>query len=205
MSEDDRRDLIARQHRALYGNESSLYMPDGSSTRPVTQDARVLTGTSGSHGPSPMNYEAYGTSAPNGPDATAQPSMMSGNHARSRSNSNSSPVTTQNAFAMYDSNSQSNIPTSSSSPGASPTRAGVKQAAGGGVAPIGTRPLHAKRSTPPVPSPLNHGYGRGGNDRSQSSASNPATSGGEKPPGLGWGGGHTGGPWGNKAQASVWG
>jgi len=25
MSEDERRDLIARQHRALYGNESALY------------------------------------------------------------------------------------------------------------------------------------------------------------------------------------
>lgn len=206
MSEEDRRELIARQHRALYGNDSSLYMPDGSSSRPVSQDARVAAGAAPPHhGSSPMNYDAYGapTSAP--PDGSVQPPPMGGGQARSRSNSTSSPAGNQTTFAMYDNNQQAGNPTSSSSPGTSPTRGGAKAPGSGGVAPIGTRPMHAKRNTPPMPSPLSHGY-TGGNERSQSSASNPTTSGPEKPSGLGWGGNHSSGPWGsNKAQASVWG
>ena len=204
MSEEDRRELIARQHRALYGNDSNLYMPDGSPSRPVSQDARVLAGASVPHGTSPMNYDNYNT--PTGaPDMSVQGAPMGAGQPRSRSNSTSSPAGNQNAFGKYDAAQQTVNPTSSSSPGASPTRSGAKPPGSAGVAPIGTRPMQTKRNTPPMPSPLGHGYG-GGNERSQSSASNPATSGPEKPSGLGWGGGHNSGPWGsNKAQASVWG
>ena len=206
MSEEDRRELIARQHRALYGNDSSLYMPDGSSARPISQDARVMAGPPGPHGASPMNFEGYGppggTGAPTAEGPPAGPTL--GATSRSRSNSTSSPAATQNAFAMYDNNPQGGNPTSSSSPGASPTRSGAKPAGAGGVAPIGTRPLQTKRNTPPMPSPLAHGYS-GGNERSQSSASNPAAPGAEKPPGLSWSANANNGPWGNKAQASVWG
>ena len=206
MSEEDRRELIARQHRALYGNESNLYMPDGSTSRPVSQDARVLAGAPlPHHGSSPMNYDAYGAPSSAPPDSSAQPPSMSAGPPRSRSNSNSSPAGNQNAFAMYENNQQGGNPTSSSSPGASPTHGGSKAPGSGGVAPIGTRPMQAKRNTPPMPSPLSHGY-TGGNERSQSSASNSATSGPDKPSGLGWGGNHNSGPWGsNKAQASAWG
>ncbi|KAL9089490.1 MAG: hypothetical protein Q9159_002530 [Coniocarpon cinnabarinum] len=206
MSEEDRRELIARQHRALYGNDSNLYLPDGSSARPISQDARVMAGAPG---PSPMNYDGYG--APPGSGGVGADGNASGAGAmlgqpRSRSNSTSSPAANQNApFAMYESAPQTSNPTSSSSPGASPTRGGSKPALSGGVAPIGTRPLHAKRNTPPMPSPLSHGYA-GGNERSQSSASNPTASGAEKPPGLGWGNNTNNGPWGNnKTQAPVWG
>lgn len=205
MSEEDRRELIARQHRALYGNESNLYIGDGPPSRPISQDARVLAGATGPHTSSPMNYDAYGAATSTAPDGVPQGPSIGGGQPRSRSNSNSSPAQTQNTFAMYDSNQPAGNPTSSSSPGASPTRGGTKVPGSGGVAPIGTRPLQAKRNTPPMPSPLGHGY-TGGNERSQSSASNPATSGQEKPSGLGWGGNSSSGPWGsNKPQASVWG
>lgn len=187
MSEEDRRELIARQHRALYGSDSNLYVGDGSSPRPV--DAR--TG---------LPFDGYGPPTSQGPDAAVVAAQ-----ARSRSNSTSSPAANQGQFAMYEGN-----PTSTSSPagGESPTRAGTK-IPGGGVAPIGTRPAHSKRSTPPNPSPLGFGFtGDKGaaNERSQSSASNPTTTSAERPTGLGWGGGSSQAPWGsNKMQAPVWG
>jgi len=58
MSEDDRRELIARQHRALYGDNSSLYNADGS--RAQGQDVRV---PSGGRGPSPLAYDPFGAQA----------------------------------------------------------------------------------------------------------------------------------------------
>lgn len=58
MSEEDRRELIARQHRALYGDNSSLYNADG--TRAQGQDARV---PSGGRGPSPLAYDPFGAQA----------------------------------------------------------------------------------------------------------------------------------------------
>lgn len=209
MSEEDRRELIARQHRALYGNESNLYTGDGSSPRPVSQDARVLAGAP-PHGPSPRGFDSYGVPI-NGPDNGSQMPGMASGKPRSRSNSTASPAVNQNEFAMYDSNQQAINQTSSSSPNGSPTRSGAKPASGAGVAPIGTRPTQAKHNTPPGPSPLGYGFGNekagvNSKERSQSSASNPPGSGSERTPGLGWNNSANNGPWGpNKMQASVWG
>ena len=52
MTEEERRDLIARQHRALYGNDSTLY--SGDTSRPISQDARVATSMTGLRGGSPL-------------------------------------------------------------------------------------------------------------------------------------------------------
>ena len=214
VNEDERRDLIARQHRALYGNDSNLYMGDSSSPRPMSQDARVLAATSGGHMSSPMGYEAF--SAPTGGpgEVGSSKQAMPGQQQRSRSNSTTSPAANAGGFPMYEHGQQQQqhqqVPnqTSSSSPGASPTRQGSMSHAGG-VAPIGTRPHgQAKRNTPPQPSPLGYGYGgeqrnQNSNERSQSSASNPASAGPEKSVNMGWNG-QSG--WGqNKMQASVWG
>lgn len=57
MSEEDRRDLIARQHRALYGETSNLYT-DGT-VRQSSQDARVATSLAG-RGPSPLAFDPFG-------------------------------------------------------------------------------------------------------------------------------------------------
>lgn len=203
MSEDDRRELIARQHRALYGNESSLYTGDGGSPR-AAQDPRALSAGPGQRGASPLVFEGY--NAPTGPTPDAS---LASAQSRSRSNSNASPAANQSQFAMYDSAQQGN-PTSTSSPagGESPTRAGTK-ASIGGVAPIGTRPV--KRGTPPHPSPLSFGFNNekaaGIGDRAQSAASNPTTTSAERPSGLGWGSGSNQAPWGSssKVQAPVWG
>src|ERR1700761_9104990 len=62
MSEEERRELIARQHRALYGNDSNLYSDQTS--RPGSQDARVAT-TMGVRGGSPLAYDPFGMQGQN--------------------------------------------------------------------------------------------------------------------------------------------
>lgn len=210
MSEEDRRELIARQHRALYGNESNLYTNDGSSPRPVSQDARVLSNVP-PHGNSPMGFNAYGAPGSASDGAPQKPGIPQG-QSRSRSNSTASPAVIQTQFAMFDNGQQAAAQPAPASPSGSPTRAGAKPSGNAAVAPIGTRPGQGARNTPPVPSPLGYGFGNEKSttepkERSQSSASNPPGSGTEKPPGLGWSGNNgKNGPWGpNKMQASVWG
>jgi hypothetical protein len=177
MSEDERRDLIARQHRALYGSESNMYPNDPSTSRPLPQDVRVTTGNvqGAFRGSSP--YDPFGmqtggqNSAPGsavvkpqrgGPGDDKEGSGAPGN--RSRANSTSSPASNQNtsSYALYDStstNAQQSSRTSTSSPGGSPPRNSNKQptssnqgTSSGNVAPIGTRPSVQQQQSqqPPV-------------------------------------------------------
>ncbi|KAK5130121.1 hypothetical protein LTR08_002461 [Meristemomyces frigidus] len=215
MSEDDRRDLIARQHRALYGDNSQLYGTEGSGSRPPSQDVRV----SGSQrGPSPLAFDPYSVQTQTGSEGSVQMPP------RERVNSNASPAsnsTAQQSFALLNDAQQSSR-TSASSPGASPPlQQGQK-----GVAPIGTRPIQPpgvatgnlnKRSTTPLtPSSLSYGYtstdahiaNNVKDERSTSSASNPPLA-DKNVSGLGgWGGNSA--VWGSgkntlAVQPSVWG
>jgi len=197
MGEEERRELIARQRSALYGEGASPFpdngsFEDGAASRPGQGNV--------GRGPSPL--------------AGQQTSGEAGvPQSRSRANSTSSPSSNQaNSFALFD-NAQQSSRTSTSSPGGSPPRQG--KPALGSVAPIGTRPAGQvanpalnKRSTTPLPSPLSYGFGAGNNDeskvdRSTSAASNPSTT---PEVGLGWG--NKSGVWGKNTlgvQASVWG
>ncbi|KAL4900188.1 hypothetical protein BDW74DRAFT_102835 [Aspergillus multicolor] len=223
VNEESRRELLARQHRALYGNESPAFFPptgfaeDGS--RPESQ--------AGVRGASPRSVDPFSQGSISGPDGIAQANAgPSGIQSPSRANSTSSPSSA--VFGKYDSAEQP--VTSASSPGAdSPSsRQALSKSS---VGPIGTRPAQQagpaqvsnpalnKRSTTPLPSPLGFGFttGESINDRSMSmsAASNPAPSAagpsGVKDPsggvGLGWS--NSSGVWGSKAglgvQASVWG
>ena len=94
LNEDERRELIARQHRALYGNDSNLYVGDGSSSRQMSQDARVLAGASSGHGSSPLTYDSFGNASSATGDGGAPLPSMAGGQSRSRSNSNASPQPT---------------------------------------------------------------------------------------------------------------
>ncbi|KAL5047565.1 hypothetical protein BDW71DRAFT_38609 [Aspergillus fruticulosus] len=233
VNEESRRELLARQHRALYGNESPAFFPPTSladeGSRPDSQ--------TGIRGASPRSVDPFSqVSISGGPDGIAQananPSVI---QSPSRANSTSSPSSGINpVFGKYDGAEQP--VTSASSPGAdspSSRQAQSKANAGpiGSVGPIGTRPAPQagptqasnpalnKRSTTPLPSPLGFGFtsNESINDRSMSmsAASNPATSAagpsGVKDPsggvGLGWS--NSSGVWGSKAglgvQASVWG
>lgn len=218
MNEDERRELIARQHRALYGETSTLYNNNPTSS----QDVRVQASQAG-RGPSPLAFDPFGMQPqtnssgeaavqmpPRGDkDATAAAAGVS----EARTNSNASPLSNQTpAFALYEAQQSSRA--SKSPPGASPPVPGPKANNASGVAPIGTRPqiqsLHqpaaaslAKRTNSPLPSPL--GYNAYNASEQTSSASmNPSSTATDKGVGI-W----NNGPWSHTptqgVQASVWG
>jgi hypothetical protein len=209
MSEDERRELIARQRSALYADspytENGGYVDDIGTTRP---GAPGLTTTSATHrGPSPLAYD-YGRAAP---EASAQ-----GVEASQGSRADSPQSNGPNGKGPFDNAVQR---TSNSSPGVSPSRQGVPGQAGNAVAPIGTRPSGAqgtnsamgKRSTTPLRSPLSRGYSASGNGdengQSITSSGTPSNPPSATPDGYnGWGNR----PWGKQpsglgVQASVWG
>lgn len=222
MSEDDRRELIARQHRALYGDSSSLYNSNPTST----QDVRV---SGQGRGPSPLAFDPFGMQASNATgEAPVQMPPRGDKDANvgaqeARTNSNSSPSSNQNqnpTFALFD-NAQQASRTSNSSPGGSPPRQGSKSN-GSGVAPIGTRPAAnqgqstgaplSKGRTTPLPSPLSYNsfnaseQNPNNNNATTSASLNPSsTVADNKGVGMGW----NKGPWGSTpnqgVQASVWG
>jgi hypothetical protein len=220
MSEEDRRELIARQHRALYGEQSALY----SNNNPTSsQDVRVSSSGAG-RGPSPLAFDPFGMQSSNTPSegAVQMPARdkdTTGGAQEARANSNSSPSSNQNpAFSLFE-NTQQASRTSNSSPGGSPPRQGQK-ANGSGVAPIGTRPAAnlgqpagaplSKRATSPLPSPLSYSYNaseqQNNNNYNTTSASlNPSSTVTDK--GAIWG--NKSGVWGSTpnqgVQASVWG
>ncbi|KAF1961815.1 hypothetical protein CC80DRAFT_589308 [Byssothecium circinans] len=219
MSEEDRRELIARQHRALYGDNSSLYNNNNPTS---SQDVRV---SGAGRGPSPLAFDPFGMQ---GSNASNEGSVQmpprgdkdaTGGAQEARANSNSSPSSNQNpSFSLFDNSQQANR-TSNSSPGGSPPRQGSKSN-GSGVAPIGTRPAAnqgqpggaslGKRATTPLPSPLSY---NSYNASEQNNNPHAMTSASANPPstvtdnkGVGmW----NKGPWGNApnqgVQASVWG
>jgi len=166
MSEEERRELIARQHRALYGDNSGLYTSNNPTS---SQDARVNTSVTG-RGPSPLAYDPFGMQPPaqnvqsegavqmpargsdSNKDAVAGPGAASSSQQQqheARANSNSSPSSNPNnnppTFNLFDNSQQAMANrTSNSSPGGSPPRQGGGKPSNhiAGVAPIGTRPAN---------------------------------------------------------------
>jgi hypothetical protein len=199
MSEDERRELIARQHRALYGESASLY---NSNNPTSSQDVRV---SGAGRGQSPLAFDPFGMQAPNasGESSVQMPSRGDkdavGATQEARANQ-SSPSSNQGpTFGLFD-NAQQASRTSNSSPGGSPPRQGPKSN-GSGVAPIGTRP------TTPLPSPLSYSYNaneQANNNMTTSASLNPSSTVTDKGVGM-W----NKGPWSNApsqgVQASVWG
>lgn len=212
MSEEERRELIARQRSALYGGSPAFgengAHSDNGSARPNTQGSGTQSAT-GFRGHSPLAFDHYANQAENnGQQAQAEPqSAHAQGQQRSRANSTSSPSSNPTGnFSLFEAAQQSSR-TSTSSPGGSPPRQGKPQ---GGVAPIGTRPAqaanpaHNKRSTTPLPSPLSHGFAAG--DEGKENRATSAASNSNEQQGLGWGAKPA--VWGNKSlgvQASVWG
>ena len=193
MNEEDRRELIARQHRALYGNENNQSLDSGTfgeeSHTPRPSHPTSGNTSAGGRGPSPRTYDPYGMgqnqaqatiteaggqlnandqsqqSAPKGPSPKPQQQQ------RSRADSTSSPASNppSQSFSLFESAAQQSSRTSTSSPGGSPPRQS-KTSAPSGVAPIGTRPAQAsnpilsnKRSNTPSPSPLGFGFAQNDN------------------------------------------
>ncbi|OQE12373.1 hypothetical protein PENVUL_c001G02860 [Penicillium vulpinum] len=233
VSEDSRRELLARQHRALYGNESPAFFPPGAfsddNSRPDSQTGGA-TPSSGVRGSSPRGIDPFGLTQAGATSTDATTGLQS----PSRANSTSSPSSAINAGFGTEQPA-----TSASSPGAdspSSRQASSKSAAGpiGAVGPIGSRPAPGqtsappanaalnKRSITPLPSPLGLGFTPAdqtsgpATERTSSAGTSPAVSSTAGGPGtkdqaggvgLGWSNGS--GVWSSKSglgvQASVWG
>jgi hypothetical protein len=172
MSDDDRRDLISRQHRALYGSESNMYSPDSMARSSYLPDSRGPTSNPpGLRGSSPYDSFSLVHNAgappvePIGPRETSQQS-------RSREGSTSSPASNNpnsSGFMQDYSGTPASTRTNTSSPGNadSPSTLGRNKSAPtsapGTVAPIGTRPMNVNGSgTQTSPSPgVVHGVSQG--------------------------------------------
>jgi hypothetical protein len=227
MSEDSRRDLIARQHRALYGNESPAFFPPGPLSDDHNRADSQATGTpsSAARGSSPRGVDPFGLTQAGGAPVEGQ--------SPSRANSTSSPSSAINAGFPEQPGTSASSPGAADSPS---SRQGASKQSIGSVGPIGSRPvpgqasaapvsnpaLNKQRSTTPLPSPLGFGFtpseaaAAAAGERSTSASSNPAvtaTTNAQGPKdssagvGLGWS--NNGGVWGSKSglgvQASVWG
>ena len=220
MNEDERRELIARQHKALYGGEPTFEARnfDGDSQTPRP----ALSNVAG-RGPSPMTYGSFAVQ--DQPQVSGDENNKTGpsppnppQNARSRTNSNSSPASNTQNYSVFDQSvtAQQSSRTSTSSPGGSPPRSAKGVTA---PAPIGTRPAQAvnpalaKRSTPPASSPLSFGFAPNETnihaERAGSAASNPANQAGKENTGsnMNWGTGS--GVWGKSSlggvSSAVWG
>ncbi|EFY94739.1 hypothetical protein MHUMG1_08413 [Metarhizium humberi] len=194
MSEEETRELIARQRSALYGEgpfaDKTSYVDESGNIRPGVPGQ---SGPSSIRGPSPLAFEAIGR-VPSGAEVVTPGSASDHNATIAdpgpRPQSTSSPQNSGPTNRAFDNAVGSQSRTSTSSPtGGSPPRDFVPGSkpgqSGATVAPIGTRPsgtpsttTSGKRSTTPLAS-SSGGWGRGNGVWGQSS-------------GLG-------------AQASVWG
>lgn len=175
MSEEETRDLIARQRSALYKEgpfaDKGGYVDENGVMR---TGIPTHSGPASLRGASPLTYE-IGRNVPGNPEgASVHGAEGIAQDIGSRPNSTTSPQSNPTSSkAVFDSAlSQHANRTSTSSPGGSPPRqelpGGSKAGQGGAtVAPIGTRPSgtpvtnsSSKRSTTPLASP--GGWGRGG-------------------------------------------
>ncbi|KAJ6257597.1 hypothetical protein Dda_7382 [Drechslerella dactyloides] len=208
MTEEERRELIARQHRALYGErrEEDPMSPFDLHSRGSNPPSTAGSVSGGTRGPSPLAFDPFGYQNGNQQDGLVQTPVSEhpGGTAngmsptRSRTNSVSSPsskVTYNPLNQEYNKANQSSR-TSASSPGGSPPRLGrvsTTPVTTSGVGPIGTRPISSsqipppngglqKRSTTPIPSPLGYTNYQGEEPYSSPNSAG-AAHGGNKPSG----------------------
>ncbi|MCJ1466847.1 hypothetical protein MMC07_005468 [Pseudocyphellaria aurata] len=83
MNEDDRRELIARQHRALYGNDGGSFYEGGHydeshTPRPATQPPAAPTSATSARGPSPLAYNSFGLNQNQAQPASKDAGQFSG-------------------------------------------------------------------------------------------------------------------------------
>lgn len=205
MTDEERRELIARQHRALYGErrEEEPLGPFDLHSRGSNPPSTAGSVSGGTRGPSPLGaFDPFGYQ--NGTQQDGFIQTPSSEHpvgttngvspTRSRTNSVSSP-SSKGPYGIHQDFTKT-TQSSRTSPSGSPPRLGrvsTTPVTNSGVAPIGTRPISSsqipppngglqKRSTTPIPSPL--GYSNYPGDESYNSPGNSnAAPGGNKPSG----------------------
>ena len=211
MKEEDRRELIARQHRALYGNEGTSFYEggnfgnDNNTPRASAQSTGASPSAAVGRGSSPAAFDSFGTnqnqlhnisteaggqfsSNEQGQNSQNAPTGPSPKQQRSRANSTSSPISNSQSFSLFENAAQQSSRTSTSSPGGSPPRQTKNTNApiGSSVAPIGTRPAQTqpnlhKLSTTPTPSPLSYAFAPNENGSTTSNTNERSTSAASNP------------------------
>ncbi|EXJ79661.1 hypothetical protein A1O3_07941 [Capronia epimyces CBS 606.96] len=226
LSEEGRRELIARQHRALYGAENSAFVgqipftADDATSR--DQGATVPTSSAGAaRGPSPRGVDPFGISGQvQQSEGTAQGAPGQDGSRVEKAASPSAQASS--GFGNFDPSMQSSgkAPTPPSGEESSHSRQISKSTMApgtGGMGPIGSRPNAQqapnqslnKRTTSPLPSSLGYGFGSNEQNADRANSANStsnATKESSANSGTGaWGTGS--GVWGsNKIGAtSVWG
>lgn len=200
LSEEGRRELIARQHRALYGPEGSGFSPHGS----YNQESGSGDMNTQNQGPGPQGMRG---ASPRGMDPFGMPQQSENSQQQNVEGKTTSPQSHQQTGAPS--------PPSGEDTGHARTisKSTTAPNLGGGMGPIGSRPNQQhmtgqslnKRTTSPLPSSIsygNFGVSDQSNDRNSQSQSNAGQK--ENPnPAIGtWG--SSSGVWGNKIGASVW-
>ena len=201
-NDDERRDLIARQHRALYGNEAALYNPDSAGPR-SSQDARNST-SAGARGPSPLAFEHdFGAQGQSGADSAVQMPLRDHKAVGADRQDSTSPAAQAPGFAGNNAHIQqaaraTNSP-SHSSPAIGPGNMLAAGSTSAAIGTIGSRSYQPQATSTVRPGPLE--------EQSSSPASNRTPS--NQTPNLGaWG--SSSGVWGAPKntlgmQAPVWG
>ncbi|EGC44882.1 conserved hypothetical protein [Histoplasma capsulatum var. duboisii H88] len=160
MSDESRREWIARQRRALYGNGSPDFYPNGgmgeehhNSRQENQTSGSATTAAAGVRGPSPRGVDPFGLGQTQGQGNSENvPQPTQGANARpspavpqslSPTNSNASPSSRPTSYGIFDTNpGQQQQPHASASPGdesVSSRQLGSKQNVPS-VGPIGSRP-----------------------------------------------------------------
>ncbi|KIW57477.1 hypothetical protein, variant 2 [Exophiala xenobiotica] len=220
LSEEGRRELIARQHRALYGGEGPAFVGQV----PYAGDNQAVPGADNApgavRGPSPRGADPFGMG---GQASQGDVAAQSGTADMPRGEKPASPAgQTSGGFGGLDAavSTSGKAPTPPSGEDTSHSRTISKSTTApvtGGMGPIGSRPnpqqgpnqLLNKRTTSPLPSSLGYGFAPGepqNADRAGSANSNANQQKESGNSGMGpWGTGS--GVWGtNKIGAtSVWG
>ena len=182
LSEEGRRELIARQHRALYGNEGAAggfvpqasFSDDGTTQRDSSSGVPTSSATA-MRGNSPRGLDPFGmgqSSTQSGPTDNNAQEISNTSQESGRGNSATSPTagTVPGNFTSFENASQqAGKPSTSPTGGESPTRQVAKSTTapiGSGMGPIGSRPQQQqsqnaglnKRTTSPLPSSLNYNF-----------------------------------------------
>jgi hypothetical protein len=215
LSEEGRRDLIARQHRALYGNEGTGptgQSPYGAEGVGAQDQTGAVPGSAGPQGSSQRGSDPFGGQG----DA---PGQGQGGPDTNRLEKTASPsAQPAPGFGSFEASMQSSGTNRSPSTGEDPSHArqiskSTTAPLSGGMGPIGSRPNTGtapnqglnKRTTSPLPSALGYAFGNNEpvTDRAPSSNSNTNP---KESSGMGtWGTGS--GVWGSNkiGTTSVWG
>lgn len=215
LSEEGRRDLIARQHRALYGGDPAAFVgqvpfaPEDGNGRDAT--GSIQGGATGApRGSSPRGADPF---TPQGEANTAS------SQETSRGEKVTSPSTQAPGFGTFDVSSSGKAPTPPIGDESSHSRQISKSTTApviGGMGPIGSRPNPQqapnqsinKRTTSPLPSSLGYGFSPNEQNADRAGSANSNANNQKESSNAGMGGWGTGsGVWGSNkiGTTSVWG